>query len=325
MNELSASCGIKGYEAENLLKEYEFNKIERLVRLIKYVLYVSLKVSQYKFFISIGDGGLYWLFSFLRRKIMKRSFKSKLMVAVLVASTMATVPAMAQGNGLRGDINADGRLTANDIEYVKYMATIKTSDSADYDQWKDHLDKADFNNDGEVSSEDETMLRNYLGGDCEGDNCKPENQDCEGDKCKTEQPDKSDEQTYATDFEFQDADGKNISLSQYKGKKVLMMYFASWCGACKSELASYDDFKGMLDDEDVVFIALNYGEDASMVEGVLDANGYDGTLLFDNNYQISNQFSITGYPTNILIDHMGENLAQYVSDVIMIYCQKNNA
>ncbi|MCP4445281.1 MAG: redoxin domain-containing protein [Myxococcales bacterium] len=60
----------------------------------------------------------------------------------------------------------------------------------------------------------------------------------------------------ATDFSLQDASGKQISLSQYRGKIVIVNFWASWCSGCRSEKPSLESFQDDNGGDELVILAL---------------------------------------------------------------------
>lgn len=76
----------------------------------------------------------------------------------------------------------------------------------------------------------------------------------------------------APDFTLVDADGKSVTLSQFKGKTVVMNFWASWCEPCLEEMPSLARLAVALEDrKDIVFLTINTDEDpAVMREKLLD-------------------------------------------------------
>lgn len=63
-----------------------------------------------------------------------------------------------------------------------------------------------------------------------------------------------DKKVIAPDFSLQDSSGKTVKLSDYRGKIVVVNFWASWCAVCRSEKPSLEQFQG--DTDDVVVLAL---------------------------------------------------------------------
>ena len=73
-------------------------------------------------------------------------------------------------------------------------------------------------------------------------------------KAESVKPDK--DRKPAPEFTLKDADGKTVHLSDYKGKVVLLDFFATWCGPCKIEIPWFMEFQQ------------KYGKDGLQVVGV---------------------------------------------------------
>jgi cytochrome c biogenesis protein CcmG/thiol:disulfide interchange protein DsbE len=70
-----------------------------------------------------------------------------------------------------------------------------------------------------------------------------------------------DEGDIAPDFELKDADGKSVKLSSYKGKVVLLNFWATWCGPCKIEIPWFIDFERAYRDKGFAVLGVSFDED----------------------------------------------------------------
>ena len=111
----------------------------------------------------------------------------------------------------------------------------------------------------------------------------------------------------APDFTLEDMDGKKFSLQEYRGKVVLLNFWATWCPPCRREMPSmqrlYEHFK----DRNFVVLALNQEEDDDQVFAYLGGLEVYPTfpVLFDKVSQVSHAYGVHGIPTTYLIDKKG--------------------
>lgn len=113
----------------------------------------------------------------------------------------------------------------------------------------------------------------------------------------------------APDFTLLNLDDEEISLSDYRGKIVLLNFWATWCGFCDAEMPDLNK----LDDEndDVVVLAVNVGESKSTVEKYITKGGYEFEVVLDNKEQIVRTYLVGGFPTSYFIDEEGILVAGY--------------
>lgn len=111
----------------------------------------------------------------------------------------------------------------------------------------------------------------------------------------------------ASDFELPDMDDEKIKLSDYRGKVVLLNFWATWCPPCVREMPSMERLHQQVNAEDFKVIAINQMEDADQVFAFTGQLEIDPTfeILFDNTSKVSQDYAVRGLPTTYLIDKQG--------------------
>ena len=112
----------------------------------------------------------------------------------------------------------------------------------------------------------------------------------------------------AYDFTLTDQYGNTHTLSDYKGKIVMLQFFATWCTYCKAELPSVQELYEELPDDLVILVVNQPGGRETDKQGVidfLDKNGYTFPTVFDEDGQVNYNYGITGLPTTYLINTEG--------------------
>lgn len=116
----------------------------------------------------------------------------------------------------------------------------------------------------------------------------------------------------AYEFTLVDTEGREFSLSDFKGKYVILDFFAIWCTPCKIELAHLKDLKHQLGEEIVIIsIDIDTEETEQQVKDYKQANGMDWIVARDTEY-LSMPYRISALPTLVLIDPSGNIVNTYV-------------
>jgi cytochrome c biogenesis protein CcmG/thiol:disulfide interchange protein DsbE len=105
-------------------------------------------------------------------------------------------------------------------------------------------------------------------------------------------------------FEMPNLDGTTSKLSDYKGKVVILNYFASWCAPCKEELPELEAFQKNYGDK-YHFLMINRGETMDKINKVTENNKAGMNYLFDYNAKVSKMYNVTGQPETFVIDKQG--------------------
>jgi peroxiredoxin len=112
------------------------------------------------------------------------------------------------------------------------------------------------------------------------------------------------------DFTAVDVNGKPVKLSDFRGKVVLLNFWASWCGTCEAEKASLEDLQREFDREDLVVLKVASDADWKKVKARFP-NGTPLTLLLDPPAEegetgpIARKYGVQKVPESFLIDRQG--------------------
>jgi peroxiredoxin len=109
----------------------------------------------------------------------------------------------------------------------------------------------------------------------------------------------------AEDFQLADLEGKSQSLSQYRGKIVLVNFWATWCKPCTTEMPAMQTIYDKLRDKGFVVLAVNELEDDAKVREHIKQYGHTFPVLMDRDNKVANQFGVFGLPVSVFIDEKG--------------------
>ena len=112
----------------------------------------------------------------------------------------------------------------------------------------------------------------------------------------------------APEFEGKTIKAKEIKLSDYAGKVVLVDFWASWCPPCRKEMPELIKFYRAHKDSNFELIAVNIDEDKDNMQHFLDNLFPEPSfpIIADNNQKIPPLFNIEAMPTTIFIDKKGK-------------------
>lgn len=110
----------------------------------------------------------------------------------------------------------------------------------------------------------------------------------------------------APDFTLTDMDGETHSLASYKGKPVIINFWATWCPPCRAELPSMNRAWKKIKDEGIEMLAVNVGEDEDTIFAFMGNYPIDFTVLLDESGKIINNWPIKGLPTTFVLDKDGK-------------------
>lgn len=110
----------------------------------------------------------------------------------------------------------------------------------------------------------------------------------------------------APDFTLTALDGKNVQLSNLRGKPVIVNFWATWCPPCRAEMPELE--KVWQDDKrgDVILLGVDQGESVNAVERFKrEVADVSFPLLFDTRVEVSALYGVRALPTTFFIDAQG--------------------
>jgi len=116
---------------------------------------------------------------------------------------------------------------------------------------------------------------------------------------------------------FEDFSGNEINLNQYKGKLVIINFWATWCAPCKKEMPSLDKLYQTDSFKNLQVFAVNMEQPNTLKT----KNFFDNLnikkleIFFDSNLNFVKEFKLRGVPTTILINKKGEEFARILGEV----------
>ena len=109
----------------------------------------------------------------------------------------------------------------------------------------------------------------------------------------------------APNVELPDLDGKMIKLSDFKGKVVLVNFWATWCPPCRKEIPSMQRAWKILEKEDVMMLAIHIGGSMDKIWTFLTDYDVDFPVLFDAGGKSPKGWPLVGLPTSFVVDTQG--------------------
>ena len=121
----------------------------------------------------------------------------------------------------------------------------------------------------------------------------------------------------APDFVVYDPEGKAVSLSDFRGKTVVVNFWTSWCGPCRQEMPEFEALYKEIGDE-VAFLMVNVTaseNSKSDPEQLIRELGYTFPVYYDLTDEAASVYGISSFPTTFFISPEGEAIARAVGAI----------
>lgn len=110
----------------------------------------------------------------------------------------------------------------------------------------------------------------------------------------------------APDFTLPSLTGGNLRLEEYRGKVVLVNFWASWCGPCRQEMPILDQIHKRYGSLGFAVLGVNVEAERSKARQVAERTGVSFPLVFDEAQTVSEAWAIESMPYSVLIDRSGK-------------------
>lgn len=109
----------------------------------------------------------------------------------------------------------------------------------------------------------------------------------------------------APDFTLHTIDNKEIKLSDFRGKRVILNFWATWCGPCRYEMPILQSCASELDKSDIRIIAICTQDSTQNVSNYIKSNRLSFIIPLDTPGKVAGIYGVSGLPTTFLIDSDG--------------------
>jgi peroxiredoxin len=116
-------------------------------------------------------------------------------------------------------------------------------------------------------------------------------------------------QTHPPDFTGRTIDARRVSLSELRGKVVIVNFWASWCLECRPEMPVLESLHRELASRGLAIVGVNAREDARAVKRYAEQLGLTFPLVLDATGKINDLYGVIGLPTTFLVARDGRAVA----------------
>ena len=117
----------------------------------------------------------------------------------------------------------------------------------------------------------------------------------------------------APSFQLPDLDGAPKHLEDFKGRYLLVNFWAVWCTPCRAEMPSMQRLYETLGDDDLAMLAVHVGPSAANAKQYAKTLGLKFPIVVDENMALSD-WQVQGLPTTYLVDPQGRIVAKAVGE-----------
>ena len=116
---------------------------------------------------------------------------------------------------------------------------------------------------------------------------------------------------------FKDKNQKNVNLNDYKGKLVILNFWATWCAPCREEMPSLDNLQFNQKLGNLKIFPINIGNENLSKSEIFfeELNIKNLEIYFDSSITLAKKFKLRGVPTTILFNKEGYEFARIIGSI----------
>ena len=126
-----------------------------------------------------------------------------------------------------------------------------------------------------------------------------------------------DDQKEISEISFKNGEDKNVLLSEYENKLLILNFWATWCEPCKEEMPSLENLQNNTNFKNLKILPINIGQEDknSIKKFFLDVKINSFEIFYDSDVKLAKKFSLRGIPTSILINKDGYEFAKIIGSI----------
>lgn len=116
------------------------------------------------------------------------------------------------------------------------------------------------------------------------------------------------------DFTLEDMHGAKVRLSEFKGRPILLNYWATWCGPCKVEIPIFNELYAKYKDQGLVILGVSVDDDGPTLQEFVKTTPMDYPVLLAAGQEdvLEAAGPVFGYPTSYYIDRTGAVCGKHI-------------
>jgi peroxiredoxin len=119
----------------------------------------------------------------------------------------------------------------------------------------------------------------------------------------------------APNFSLRNVEGQDVSLIDFKGKVVLLNFWASWCPPCRTELPRLNALKKSYEGKNFEIVAIATDRSSSPVIDFVKKHNITLPVLLDTDVKVSRKYKVFSLPTSFLINKRGIMVEKFIGEL----------